>query len=88
MLLSEGGMLGAELTIELLSTMALDTRHPAVDAVVESTVRLCLPEIRELMLLRDRALGAHGGQDKLSAQGLELLSETAVDLDSKLMARV
>ncbi|RUP25750.1 MAG: hypothetical protein EKK45_18385 [Curvibacter sp.] len=80
-------MLGAELTMELLSNMALDTGHPEVDAVVESTVRLCLPELRELMVARDQALAAHAGPDKLADEGLELLSEIAVDLDAKLMER-
>ena len=80
-------MLGAVLTMELLSNIALDTGHPEVDAVIESTVRMCIPELHELMLARDQSLAAHAGPDKLKDEGLELLSEIAVDLDSKLMER-
>ena len=80
-------MLGADLTMELLMSMVLDTGHPEVDAVVESTVRLYLPELCGLMAARDQALAAHVGPDKLADEGLELLSEIAVDLDATLMER-
>jgi len=78
-------MLGAELTMELLSNMALDTGYPVVDVVVESTVQLCLPEVRDLMMARDRSLADHLGPAKLSDETLELLSEIEIDLDAKLM---
>lgn len=77
-------MLGADLTVELLASMRLDTGHPAIDAVVESTVRMCLPEITHLVSARDEALALHAGPDKLNARSLELLSELAIDLDAKL----
>ena len=80
-------MLGADLTMELLESMELYTGHPEVDAVVEATVRMCLTELRELMVARDSSLAAHAGPDKLGDSTLELLSEIAVDLDAKLMAQ-
>lgn len=77
-------MLGSRLTLELLSAMELDTGHPEIDAVIESTVRLCLPDIAELLSSRDRALAAHPGPAKLGDTALELLSEISIDLDAKL----
>ncbi|PHM20471.1 MAG: hypothetical protein CK604_05975 [Curvibacter sp. PD_MW3] len=77
-------MLGADLTMELLESMELDTGHPEVDAVVEATIRMCLAELSELMAARDKSLAAHVGPDKLGDSSLELLSEIAVDLDAKL----
>jgi len=80
-------MLGSDLTMELLGNMELDTGHPEVDAVIESTVRMCVPELSDLMAARDRSLAAHVGPDKLGDSVLELLSEVAVDLDAKLKAQ-
>lgn len=80
-------MLGADLTMELLANMRLYTGHPEVDAVVESTVRMCIPELYELMAARDQTLAANRGPNKLADTTLELLSEIAVDLDAKLMER-
>ncbi|RUP24760.1 MAG: hypothetical protein EKK45_23275 [Curvibacter sp.] len=77
-------MLGAPLTLELLSVMALDTGYPEVDTVIESTVQLYLLELHELMAARDQALAAHVGFNKLEDEAMELLSEIAVDLDAKL----
>lgn len=78
-------MLGADLTVELLASMRLATGHPEIDAVVESTVRLCMAEVADLMSARDRALAVHPGPDKLGTPSLELLSEVVVDLDAKLI---
>lgn len=80
-------MLGADLTLYLLGNMQLDTGHPEVDAVIESTVRMCIPELSDLMVARDSSLAAHAGPDKLGDSTLELLSEIAVDLDEKLKAQ-
>lgn len=77
-------MLGADLTVDLLASMQLDTGHSEVDAVIESTVRMCMSEIANLMLARDQALRLHAGRDKLSDPSLEVLSEVTIDLDSKL----
>lgn len=79
-------MLGAELSLELLESMTLDTGHPEIDAVIESVVRLCAPELRELMRRRDDALRSHRAPDKLHDETLELLSEIHIDLDAKLTA--
>lgn len=77
-------MLSADLTLDLLDRMALDTGYPEVDAVLETVVRLCGPELRELMHRRDAALRAHPGPGKLQDEALELLAEMPIDLDSKL----
>lgn len=79
-------MLGACLTMELLSSMVLDTGHPEIDAVVESVVKMCLPELLQLMKARDESLADHPGPAKLGDTSLELLSEITIDLDTKLMA--
>lgn len=79
-------MLGAELTLELLSSMKLDTGHSGIDAVIESVTRLCGPELRELMQWRDDALQFHPTPDKLQDKALELLSEVRIDLDARLSA--
>lgn len=79
-------MLGADLTLELLAAMTLDTGYPEFDAVIESVVRLCAPELLVLMQRRDDALRAHRAPDKLHDETLELLSEIRIDLDAKLAA--
>ncbi|PIL38878.1 hypothetical protein CR103_15735 [Massilia psychrophila] len=79
-------MLGGDLSLELLSSMKLDTGHPEIDAVIESVTRLCEPELRELMWRRDDALRSHPAADKLQDEALELLSEVRIDLDAKLSA--
>lgn len=79
-------MLGADLTLELLSSFTLGTGHPEVDAVIESVARLCEPELREVMRLRDDALRSHQAAGKLQDEALELLSEVRIDLDAKLSA--
>ncbi len=77
-------MLGADLTMELLSSLRLDTGHPALDAVIEAVVQMCTPELRALLQDRDEALRAHLAPDKLQDQALELLSEARVDLDARM----
>lgn len=79
-------MLGADLTMDLLSKMELDTGNREIDAVIESTVRLHLPELAELMAARDRAMAAHAGPNRLDDPSLELLSEIQIDLDARLRA--
>ena len=74
------------MSLELLSTMKLDTGHPDIDAVIESVAQLCGPELRELMCRRDDALRTHPAADKLQDEALELLSEVRIDLDAKLSA--
>lgn len=54
-------MLGAELSIALLSTMQLHTGYREIDTVIELTMQLCLPELTQLFDARDRALAGHGG---------------------------
>jgi len=71
-------MLSAPLTLQLLSTMTLDTGHGEVDAVLESTIHLCMPDIEELLSGRDQALERRAGDGKLEDNGLELLSELSI----------
>ncbi|GGH51782.1 hypothetical protein GCM10010975_05670 [Comamonas phosphati] len=75
-------MLSARLTLNLLESIRLDTGQPEVDAVIESVVRLCMPDIIELLQARDQALGAYSGPQKLQAPELELLADVTIDLDS------
>ncbi|WP_227753964.1 DUF6969 family protein [Ramlibacter aquaticus] len=77
-------MLSGDLTLEVLASMRLDTGHPEIDTVIESTVHLCMPEISELMRARDRALAAHAGPDRLEDRSRERLSQIRIDLDTKL----
>ena len=77
-------MLSTDLTLVLLASMKLDTGNAEIDAVIESVVQLCAPELKELMHRRDQALLAHPGPHKLDDQRLELLSEICIDLDAKL----
>lgn len=79
-------MLGANLTLELLSSMALDSGYSEVDAVIESVVRLCAPQLQALMQRRDNALRSHPAPGKLQDEALELLSEVRIDLDARLLA--
>lgn len=79
-------MLGSRLTLELLSNMKLGTGHAEIDAVIESTIRLYLPDLVELMIARDRALTTHAIPNRLDDPVLELLSELPIDLDARLMA--
>lgn len=77
-------MLNAKLSMELLTSMRLNTGHPSVDTVIESVIQLCQPEIRQVLNERDRALRSYSGPDKLDAPELELLAQTPIDLDAKL----
>lgn len=79
-------MLSADLTLELLSSMALDTGHAEVDTVIESVARLCQAELQEALALRDGALRSHSGPAVLQDRGLELLSDIPIDLDAALRA--
>lgn len=77
-------MLGADLTLELLRAMKLNTGHAEIDAVIESVIQLCVPELKELMQRRDDALREHTGLKRLADRSLEILSIIQVDLDMKL----
>ena len=77
-------MLGSDLTLELLSSLKLDTGHPEIDTVIQSVVQLCKPELQDVMRRRDAALRAHQAAEMLQDEALELLSEAYIDLDTKL----
>lgn len=77
-------MLSACLTSELLVGMKLDTGNDAVDTVIELLACLYRDEIRELLVQRDSALFAWQGDDVLSDEKLELLTEIAINVDGKL----
>lgn len=80
-------MLNAALTEELLLNMRLRTRHPSVDAVIESVIVLCADEVRATLMQRDQTLAQwseRSGRSVLLDQRLEVLSEVRIDLDSKL----
>jgi hypothetical protein len=73
-------MLNGPLSVALLAAMRLDTGHPDLDAVIESTIALHLDELPALMARRDAALAANRRQNRLQDRALEMLSELAVDL--------
>lgn len=77
-------MLSTKLTMQLLASIQLKTGHPRVDAVIESVVHLCLPEVESVLQKRDAKLASFTGANKLQDLGLELLSELPIDLDEKL----
>lgn len=78
------GMLCAQLTMALLGSIRLHTGHAQLDAVIESVVHLCAPEIQQVMAQRDANLASHHHANKLNDQPLELLSTLSIDLDTKL----
>ena len=77
-------MLSTNLTMQLLASIQLKTGHHGVDAVMESVVHLCLPEIQRVLAQRDATLASFTGANKLQDERLELLSELRIDLDEKL----
>ena len=79
-------MLSAGLSVELLSSMKLDTGNVAVDTVIETLVLLYVDDIRELLEQRDRTLFSWLGNNILSDEKLEMLSESAINVDAKLSA--
>ncbi|MFZ2386801.1 MAG: hypothetical protein WAW69_03245, partial [Polaromonas sp.] len=80
-------MLSARTTVTLLEEMALDTGYEHIDAVIECVVTLCKQEIRSLLGTRDQKLFSRKAPGLLQDEGLELLSEMAIDLDAKLVRR-
>lgn len=77
-------MLSAETTAHLLAAMRLDTGNAHIDGVIECVVKLCSEEIRSLLDARDQTLLSRQAPGLLQDEGLELLSEMAIDLDAKL----
>jgi hypothetical protein len=77
-------MLSATLTEELLGSMRLHTGHREIDGVIESIIALCPEEIHETLDARDRSLATWTGENILTDERLEVLSETKIDIDSKL----
>lgn len=77
-------MLSAKTTARLLEDMTLDTGHRNVDAVIESVVLLFRTEIQNLLLQRDFVLKEFDGDRVLVNESLEVLSECAIDVDTKL----
>jgi len=74
-------MLSAETTAELVEQMVLNTGNADVDAVIVSVVRLFRTEIRDLLVRRDEALSGFKGDNVLSDESLEVLSELPIDID-------
>lgn len=77
-------MLSSKLTMQLLTSIQLSTGHFNLDAVIESVIHLCLPDIQILMNERDTKLASYPGTNVLGNEKLELLSNLAIDLDEKL----
>lgn len=77
-------MLSAPTTLTLLDRIALSTGHGEVDAVIESVVKLCREEIRNMLEARDRLLMVRRKPGILRDESLEVLSELYINLDGKL----
>lgn len=77
-------MLGAEHTARLLSEIELDTGHPDIDCMIASVTRLCSAEIRGVLGKRDEMLATREPRDVLADKSLEVLSEAALDIDSRI----
>ncbi|CAN0624456.1 conserved protein of unknown function [Burkholderia multivorans] len=77
-------MLSAETTAELLDCMTLDTGNADVDTVIESVMQLFKVEIWDLLVRRDDVIFRFTGSNVLFSESLEVLSELAIDVDSKL----
>lgn len=76
-------MMNARASFEALRRFALDTGFPAIDRLLASLIALCLPEVRSLLIRRDKALRAARAR---GSEPPEVLSETALDVDSKIAA--
>ena len=79
-------MLSASGTERLLMDMRLETGHTEIDTLLECVIALCEPDIHQLLLTRDISLASRAANSVLEDRGMEILSETAVDLDQKLAA--
>ncbi|MEB0057760.1 MULTISPECIES: DUF6969 family protein [unclassified Variovorax] len=77
-------MLSARTTEALLEAMALDTGNVLIDRVIECVVQLCDEDIRSVLADRDQKLFSRKAPGLLQDEGLEVLSERAIDLDAKL----
>lgn len=75
--------LSSATTMKALRRLELDTGFPEIDRLLASLIALCLPEVRELLASRDEALRAPVAQ---GSEPPEVLSEIAVDLESKIAA--
>lgn len=79
-------MLSAQTTAALLAQMTLETGMADVDAVLASVVLLYREEIRALLEVRDKTLFGFKEKGVLANESLEVLSELAVDPDTRLAA--
>ena len=77
-------MLSADLTLELLLAMRLRTRNPQMDTVIESVIALCSGQVHAVLTSRDQILAKRSRPGVLEDQELEILSETAIDLDAEI----
>ena len=77
-------MLGAERTARLLADIELDTGHPDIDRMIVSLARLCGEDIHRALAERDEALATRDPREVLEDRTLEVLAETALDLDARI----
>ena len=77
-------MLAADATAQVLAAIELDTGYPDIDRVIVSLARLCREEIRLLLARRDETLKTRDPCEVLEDRTLEVLSETAIDLDESI----
>nr|WP_223827369.1 hypothetical protein [Undibacterium oligocarboniphilum] len=79
-------MLNAVLTEQLLARIQLNTGHPDIERMLTNLIRLCLPQIRLLLVARDAALASCQPGTVLTDQTLEVLSHLPIDLDRQFLA--
>lgn len=77
-------MLGADATAQVLANMELDTGPPDIDRVIVSLARLCGADIALLLTERDEMLASTGPDNVLEDRTIEVLLETAIDLDNRM----
>jgi hypothetical protein len=77
-------MLGAELTLDLLKKIRIDSGHPHIDAVIMSVIAIYQAELHQLLEQRDACLRATSSSCNTQNRSLELLSELHIQLDARL----
>ena len=81
-------LLSGKATQWLLQELQLDTGYPAIDAWIMAVIDLYAPEIRSLLVARDKTLQkrAASGPGAFDDEALEVLSEYSFDVDQRIAA--
>ena len=81
-------LLSGKATQWLLQELQLDTGYPAIDAWIMALIDLYAPEIRSLIVTRDKTLQKRAtlGPGAFDDETLEVLSEYSLDVDQRIAA--